>query len=143
MTLLKPRGRHSDDNVQAALNQISLSEIYRHEVLQSRRDRSRRAFFWARVMGLVLMVTIGATLRSEPELRSAIARAGMDAIVAASGSTQPTQTAALAPDNSTLPKSRVKVNRFGSPAATPDQQLDTQALAQQLGRAMAAQNLSN
>ncbi len=143
MAIPNPRDRQTDNSPQAALDRMSLSEIYRHEVLQSRRDRSRRAFFWARIMGLALMLTIGATLRSEPQLRSAIARAGMDVVLKASGPAQSTQTASLAPDSSTLPTSRVKVNRFGTPAATPGQQLDTQALAQHLGRALAAQKPSN
>jgi len=117
-------------------------EIYQNEVLQSRRDRSRRAFFWARIVGLALMITIGATLRSEPEMRQMIATAGMDAVMRMAGRAPPAQTAALAPESSALPKSVVKVNRFGTDAQAQDQTLDPQALAKELGRALAAQGNS-
>ena len=143
MTVPNPRDRQTDDSALDGLDRMNPKESYRHEVLQSRRDRSRRAFFWARIFGLALMLTIGATLRSEPELRSALARAGMDAIKATINQTQPAQTAALAPINSSLPKSRVKVNRFGGSFVKADQQIDAQAIANELGRAMAAQKTTN
>jgi hypothetical protein len=122
---------------------MDFKETYRTEVMQSRRDRSRRAFFWARFFGLALMLTIGATLRSEPELRKALASAGMDAVMAVAGRTQNSQTAALAPQSASLPKSHFKVNRFSSPVETPDQSVDPDALAAELGRALAAQGRSN
>ena len=122
-----PRDRHTE-----------FSEIYRAEALQSRRDRSRRAFFWARIAGLALMLTIGATLRSEPELRSALARAGMDAVMATAGRSQPDPRVAQISASEDLPTSRIKVNRFGSSSGTSETQVDAQALAQELGRAMDA-----
>ncbi|MGJ8617755.1 MAG: hypothetical protein ACSHWS_13020 [Sulfitobacter sp.] len=129
-------------------SQVGFKEIYQNEVLQSRRDRSRRAFFWARIVGLALMITIGAILRSEPQLRQMIATAGMDAVMRMAGRQQPAQTAqpaqtvALAPERSAMPKSVVKVNRLGTEDPRQDQTLDPQALARELGRALAAQGKS-
>lgn len=125
-----PRDRHTE-----------FSDIYRAEVMQSRRDRSRRAFFWARIVGLALMLTIGATLRSEPELRSALARAGMDGVMAVAGRSQPDPRVAQISPSEKLPTSRIKVNRFGSSSGTPEAQVDAQALVQELGRAMDALNV--
>lgn len=127
MPVPPPHDRHAE-----------FSEIYRTEVLQSRRDRSRRAFFWARIVGLALMLTIGATLRSEPELRSALARAGMDAVMTVAGRSQPDPRVAQISSSEDLPKSRIKINRFGSSSGKPETQVDAQALAQELGRAMDA-----
>ena len=64
---------------------MSFSETYRAEVLQSRRDRSRRAFFWSRILGLVLMITIAVALRTEPDLRRAISSAAMDGVARLAG----------------------------------------------------------
>ena len=113
---------------------MNLADIYHHEVLQSRHDRSRRAFFWARIIGLALMLTIGATLRSEPELHNALARAGMDVIkMVAAQDKRPTQSTTIETSDSNLPKSHVKVNRIDrSPVP-----------ANQLGRTLAAQKLTN
>jgi hypothetical protein len=93
-------------------------ETYRHEVIQSRRDRARRALFWSRILGIVLMLMIGAVLRAEPELRRALSTAGSDAILAMMGHSAATPQAVLpkgADDNavqiSTRPRDRVKVNR--------------------------------
>ena len=119
------------------------NEIYQTEVLQSRRDRSRRAFFWAKLLSLALMLTIGATLRSEPELRRALANAGMDAVMAMASGQQSVAGSAIADRDSGLPKSQIKVNRFGANTASPDQTIDAQVLAQELGRAMAAQGVKN
>ena len=139
---------------------MSFADTYTHEVLQSRRDRSRRAFFWARIVGLVLMITIGATLRADPELRAVLMRAGMDGVSKMAnlqGGTQPQfarqlQTTQLqsapfqtAPVGSQRPKPRIKINRPGSepttrPAPTPQ---ETNALAQQLGRLLAARRAGN
>ncbi len=121
---------------------MSFKETYRNEVLQSRRDRSRRAFFWARITGLVLLLTIGATLRSDPELGRALAVAGMDAVMDIAGNTQAAQMPQRGPDQTAMPKSVVKVNRFGSPAPASDQTVDAQAMAKDLGRAMAAQGIN-
>lgn len=118
---------------------VSFKEIYRTEVLQSRRDRSRRAFFWARIMGLALMVTIGATLRSEPELRRALAGAGMDAVMQMAGHQPPTVSVAQADHDPNLPTSRVKVNRIGDPANMLDDAPSSQIIAQELARTLAAQ----
>ncbi|APE42768.1 hypothetical protein BOO69_04510 [Sulfitobacter alexandrii] len=64
---------------------MEFAETYRQEVLRSRQDRARRALFWSRVLGLVLMLTVAAVLRAEPELRRALATAGTDAILAVAG----------------------------------------------------------
>ncbi|AXI41262.1 hypothetical protein [Sulfitobacter sp. SK011] len=119
---------------------MSFKETYRSEVLQSRRDRSRRAFFWGRILGLALMLTIGAILRSEPELRRALAGAGMDAIMAVAGARQAPQQVAQATQSPTsLPKSRIKVNRFGDPDDASPASPDAQSVADDLGRSLAAQ----
>lgn len=114
-------------------HQIEFREIYRTEVLQSRRDRSRRAFFWARITGLTLLLTIGATLRSEPELRNAIAGAGMDAVMLIAGRSSTAPRVSPEPTAENLPTSRIKVNRHGSPPATSATQVDAQLLAEELG----------
>jgi hypothetical protein len=67
---------------------MSFQDVYHNEVLLSRRTRSQRSHFWAKVVGVVLMVIIGATLRSEPQLRQALFTAGMDGVAAASGAVQ-------------------------------------------------------
>lgn len=66
---------------------MSFDETYQAEVLLSRRARSQRALFWAKIVGFVLMLTVGATLRSEPQMLRAIMGLGMDAIKTA-GPTQ-------------------------------------------------------
>jgi len=109
-------------------------EIYRTEVLQSRRDRSRRALFWSRVTGIALMLTIGAALRADPALRTALMNAGMNAmlrIADTQGTTQvpKTQTAQASPTQGPLPVSRIKINR---PAATANETATSQA--QETGR---------
>lgn len=68
---------------------MNFQATYQAEVLQSRRTRSQRAHFWAKVIGIVLMITIGATLRSEPQLRQAIMNAGMDGVMAVTGQEMP------------------------------------------------------
>lgn len=117
---------------------MSFEETYQAEVLQSRRTRSQRAHFWAKITGFVLMLTIGVTLRSEPEFRKAIIEAGMDGVMAVSGRTAsstvdqpklphlPQTLATSAPSgaaaNATDPNNRVRarprdavpVNRFGT-----------------------------
>ncbi len=72
---------------------MSFEETYQAEVLQSRRTRSQRALFWAKIVGFALMLTIGAVLRSEPQLRQAIMGLGMDAIKTASDTKSPAQSA--------------------------------------------------
>lgn len=112
---------------------MSFSDTYRHEVYLSRKDRSRRALFWAKVISFVLMVTIGATLRAEPELRRVLMDAGMDAVTSFANLNKPdtagTVSASAARDVSwgqnddptlaapRVPVSGVKVNRFGSATA--------------------------
>lgn len=72
---------------------MSFEETYQAEVLLSRRARSQRALFWAKVVGFVLMLTVGATLRSEPQLRQAIFGLGMDAIKTAADTSPASRTA--------------------------------------------------
>lgn len=101
---------------------MEFAETYRHEVIASRRDRSRRALFWSRIVGIVLMLTVAAVLRAEPEFRKALTTAGSDAIIAMMGRHNPTapQAGALSPPTdakektvqvSVRPRDRVKVNR--------------------------------
>ncbi len=60
---------------------LNFKATHRDEVFRSRRDRSRRALFAARVIGLLLLLTIVAALRSEPEFRQALAGAGKKAVL--------------------------------------------------------------
>ncbi|MDD9719981.1 hypothetical protein PVW51_04725 [Sulfitobacter sp. PR48] len=117
-------------------------ETYRHEVLQSRRDRSRRALFWSRILGIVLMLTIAAILRAEPDLRRALTTAGSDAILAMMGrdaAATPQASPAVLPQGaennavqvSTRPRDRVKVNRPTAGATGPA--LDPAAMANETG----------
>ncbi|KIN61916.1 hypothetical protein Z946_772 [Sulfitobacter noctilucicola] len=64
---------------------MTFSDIYSDEVYEARRDRAKRARFWAKVVSLMLVLTIGATLRSEPNLRLALMTAGMDGVLAVAG----------------------------------------------------------
>lgn len=98
---------------------MDFKHIYRHEVYLSRKDRSRRAFFMAKITGIALALTIGATLRAAPDLRSALMTAGMDGVATLARLERPAPqhtAAALSgpsaqPAPSTLPPSRVKINR--------------------------------
>ncbi|MBD3664228.1 hypothetical protein [Sulfitobacter aestuariivivens] len=107
---------------------MTLAYTYREQVRVSRQDRSRRAFFWAKVVSFVLMITVAATLRADPELRRVLINAGMDAVsrvMQVSGqqshiaqhapaksswkpnkTSNPTGAAPLTPD--------IKVNRYGA-----------------------------
>ena len=116
---------------------MTFKDTYADAVLESRRIRSQRAGFWAKVVGLLLVLTIGATLRSEPQLRLALMSAGMDAVMAMTGRAppepQPTQPAVpdlsalrsllpnaqqqTTPVDDTPPDSGIKINRPG--ASTP------------------------
>lgn len=103
---------------------MSFAGTYHEEVLASRRDRSRRAFFWAKVTSILLMLTIAVTLRVEPDLRRLILTAGTDAIMRGAGANETSdvadlpgrQVAAPSAQGSSLPRSRIKVNR---PAPSP------------------------
>ncbi len=64
---------------------MSFGDTYKEEVLQSRRTRSQRAGFWAKVVSFVLMIVVAATLRSEPELRHALIAAGTDGVLSVTG----------------------------------------------------------
>lgn len=101
---------------------MTFAGTYRDEVIASRRDRSRRAFFWAKVTSIVLMLTIAVTLRAEPDLRRLLMSAGMDAIAGFARIKAGNRAAALPVDVSTpdaqqtlLPRSRIKVNRPAEP----------------------------
>ncbi len=65
---------------------MDFKDIYADEVLEARRDRSKRARFWAKIVSLVLVLTVASTLRSEPQLRLALMSAGVDGISALRGS---------------------------------------------------------
>lgn len=71
---------------------MSFSDTYKEEVLQSRRTRSQRAGFWAKVVSFVLMIMVAATLRSEPELRQAVVAAGTDTVLKVTGRDAQTAT---------------------------------------------------
>ena len=88
---------------------MTFRETYRSEVNESRRDRSRRACFWAKVVSIVLMVTIGATLRAEPQLRAALASVAMNTVLRLAGTEATTDRVVKAPEHS--PENRIKINR--------------------------------
>jgi hypothetical protein len=105
---------------------MGFTDTYREHVIACRRDRARRAIFISRVLGIMLMVTLGFALRSEPQLRSALLSAAMDVMeksrgaVAASegGSASWSAVSTAEPDRSvsvatgpTGLRDRVKVNR--------------------------------
>ena len=113
---------------------MRFSETYSEAVRETRRIRAQRAGFWAKWVSLALLITIGATLRSEPGLRQALMSAGMDAVMALTGSVPPSsrstadttdleallqQAHAMAPSEQD-PDSQeaVKVNRPGISAGT-------------------------
>ena len=131
---------------------MSFAETYRAEVLQSRRDRARKAFFWSRILSVVLMLNIALILRAEPELRRALIVSGMSLMSSVTGVVPaeaqsrdiafglgpvPGDAAAPAlqplpavgpPEREAplahLPVSRVKVNRFNRNAAHQSPGLD-------------------
>lgn len=123
---------------------MNYEDIYRDNVILSRRDRSRRALFWSRIVGVVLMLCIGVILRSEPQLRQDLMYAGMDAIAKVTGTKANPSPAALqveaaAPQNTQRPRDRIKVNRYG--AAAQDQ--DVQGLAEQVGKTLSNRPVGN
>ena len=115
---------------------MSFAETYKHETLQSRRDRSRRAMFWARVLGLMLMLTIGAILRSEPQLRQDLMNAGINGILKLTKRDQPQIAGSPLPTN-TQGNAVIRINR---PAAEAH---DSSALAAEAGRRIAARKLGD
>lgn len=102
---------------------MSFAGTYNEEIIASRRDRSRRAFFWAKITSVLLMLTIAVTLRAEPELRRVLMDAGMDAVMrfanmqngedrrTAQANLPFPQAQAVQAPQSQLPRSTVKVNR--------------------------------
>lgn len=115
---------------------MAFADTYREQVVQSRQDRARKALFMSRIVGLMLMLLIGFVLRAEPDLRAALAEAGMNGIAKMTGRDVPTQTASAAPAESALPRDRVKVNRGSVPDAETASQsrVDAQAEAEELGQ---------
>ena len=90
---------------------MQFADTYQHEVMKSRQIRSQRAKFWARITGLVLMLTIGAILRSEPQLRQDLLRVGVDAVLMVSGrDSQPTSLAEI--ETAQNQASQIRVNRL-------------------------------
>lgn len=107
---------------------MSFAETYSHELLETRRIRSQRARFWAKIVSFALMLTLGATFYSEPQLRQAIMQTGMQGVMSLSGRSAavpqtsvalPTDLAALQnqlqQDQTGAPQvsTGIKVNRFG------------------------------
>ncbi|WP_386625464.1 hypothetical protein [Sulfitobacter geojensis] len=131
---------------------MSFRDIYSNEVLESRLARSQRARFWGKVVSIVLMLTVAVTLRTEPQLRSALVSAAMAGAMQVTGrsvpATSPDLTAAFQavpantppPASGTRVRDRIKINRPGSGADAAPQQVDMQALARDLQKKMAAFN---
>ncbi|MGB3245565.1 MAG: hypothetical protein WBB25_13605 [Sulfitobacter sp.] len=118
---------------------MGFADTYHEQVFQSRRDRARRAFFWARILGVVLMLSIGVTLRADPKLRSLLTEAGMDALASLANVANPQPdwtpqaTASMTQAPTLMPASRVKVNRYNNSAPA-----DAQSIAQKLGDSLSA-----
>ncbi|MEW9920820.1 hypothetical protein AB2B41_14495 [Marimonas sp. MJW-29] len=64
---------------------MSFAETYSEEVIETRRIRAQRARFWARIVSLMLMITVAATLHSEPRLRAALMTAAINGVMALTG----------------------------------------------------------
>ncbi|KAJ03085.1 hypothetical protein PM02_10855 [Sulfitobacter mediterraneus] len=115
---------------------MSFGETYKHETLQSRRDRSRRSMFWARILGILLMLTIGAILRSEPQLRQDLMNAGINGILKLTKRDQPQFANAPLPTN-TKGNGGIKINRPVTEAPNGS------ALAAQAARRVAARKVGD
>lgn len=128
---------------------MSFADTYGHEVLESRRTRSQRAGFWAKLVSLMLMVLVAVTLRSEPELRRALIEASITAGMQITGRAAPQTRStgagtfvSAAPATSAPPRSstglrdRIKVNRPTSgntlPGGSGQGQIDALGIAQGL-----------
>lgn len=72
---------------------MSFSDTYGHAVLETRRIRAQRARFWAKIVSFALMITVGVTLHTEPELRQGLMNAAMQGGMTLTGR----ESAALAP----------------------------------------------
>lgn len=142
---------------------MSFAETYSYERLETRRIRSQRARFWAKVVSLLLMLTLGAVFYTEPQLRQSLMQAGMQGVMTLTGRNA---TPAQAPDSGNVanlqqllqqaqgstpapaPEPGVRVNRYGpetstrpqfqrvrgsEPAAAPAPS-DSTAMAEQIGK---------
>lgn len=89
---------------------MSFADTYGQEVIESRRIRSERARFWAKLVGFALMLLVAVTLRSEPELRSALVSAGVERLMALRGEAQPDAGLAI-PSQVSAPTSDGDANR--------------------------------
>lgn len=86
----------------------------------------------------MLMITFAATMRSEPELRRALATAAMDGVMRVVGSQSASgNNFSSADPAASKPRDRVKVNRFGSSGGGNDAAQQTQQTADKLGQALA------
>ncbi|MCX7558947.1 hypothetical protein OS190_05155 [Sulfitobacter sp. F26204] len=128
---------------------MSFAETYGQQVLESRRTRSQRAHLGAKIVSLLLMLLVAVTLRTEPELRSALLEAAMEAAMKATGRDRPPPAASnAAPFAGTMSagtesgsnislRDRIKVNRPLSGSTLQgginQDQVDPQGLAQDLG----------
>lgn len=74
---------------------MSFSDTYGQEVIESRRIRSERARFWAKLVGILLMLLVAVTMRSEPELRTALVGGAVERIMAMRGQGGPETGPAL------------------------------------------------
>tara|TARA_R110002094_G_scaffold191712_1_gene165985 strand:+ start:970 stop:1350 length:381 start_codon:yes stop_codon:yes gene_type:complete len=126
---------------------MNYEDLYRENVLLSRRDRARRALLWSRIVGIVLMLSVGVVLRSEPDLRRDLMVAGMNAVArvtdtrakARPDAPARAQSSAAAPDSTLRPRDRIKVNRY---AVAPQDQ-DAQGLAGTVGKTLSSRPISN
>ena len=128
---------------------MSFAETMTLEIRQSRRDRSRRALFCAKLMGICLVLLVGDILRTEPEFRAALMNNGINGMVQLMGREAPQsvepqdatpQNARQSPN--VLPRSTVKVNRSsGSANATSTPQ--TKEIADDLGRTLSTRKVGN
>ena len=109
-------------------------DTYLFELRKSRRIRSQRAMFWARITGVLLMILVAATFRIEPGLRIALTDTAVSGVLALTSTAVKSpdplpadpfasgraaygdpdltpQDAAAHPEEASRPRDRVKVNR--------------------------------
>lgn len=138
---------------------MSFSDVYANEVLESRRTRSDRARFWAKIVSFLLMITVAVTLRSDPQLRVALISAAMNGVSNVMGTAQGpvvripnVQATQAQPDtHAGPPKTGVRVNRPGidqmpggrlaQDPGTPG--IDTQMTADEIGRLLQSLSRKN
>ncbi|NNE51112.1 MAG: hypothetical protein HKN30_01765 [Sulfitobacter sp.] len=111
---------------------MEFSDTYREQVILSRSDRSRRAMFWSRILGILLMLLVAVILRTEPQLRSDLLRVGIETAMKL---TQRYDPQALPVRGSEETENGVRINRPGTFPRSTDDVLET---AREVGKRLSA-----